>query len=694
MLFPEEDAPHVRAWLMKKLPEVSETETDILADYVFALFNTYDTVSDEVEAYIKHELLDALEPEKIPPFVDEVLRVIQHKSYLPGAPPPPKNPPAGQQDGQGRLRYEDSNHYEQREWNGNKKRSHRDAVGDDDVDMQGRPGDGRAFKQPRGGAHSSRRGAASPPPNAPTGPSNGFAQGFDPMAASFQPSFGGSFDGPQFPASEASRPYGAPQGPASGRKPCRDFQTKGYCARGNACKFSHGTQPISMPQSGFNIGGNDIPEGQFRDMMQIMMTQTSQQMADLMEAFKQVRGGGQAGRGGRGGSTGSRRKRKASISADGPVHDKSRTSIVVENIPKDHQNEEEVREAFASFGNITEVTLQPKKRLAIVKYDTWESANAAYRSPKVIFDNRFVRVFWQQDEADMIDADKEPEIDLEEFMKKQDEAQKKYDENLQKKAEIDRQREELEQKQRDLLARQREVREKLRAKLNNGEGASTGSTSTSDALRAQLAALEEEAFLLGLDPDADDVSVYSGEYRGRGRGRGRGRARGAWAPRARGSYRGRGGGPGRGDIHAAYATYSLDNRPRVVSVAGADFSSPARDEALRQHLLGIGEFTGIETTPTGAQITFKDRKTAEKFFYGVSLGQGAIPGVEEKLELGWVAKAQVPAPAPAAASNHVTKTEPDDDMSMANIPNAPSPRHDVKFDMDYEQAEEGEWGIE
>jgi hypothetical protein len=94
------------------------------------------------------------------------------------------------------------------------------------------------------------------------------------MAASFQPSFGGSFDGPQFPAGEPSRPYGAPQGPASGRKPCRDFQTKGYCARGNACKFSHGTQPISMPQSGFNNGGSDMPEGTLPIFIIVLPTPT------------------------------------------------------------------------------------------------------------------------------------------------------------------------------------------------------------------------------------------------------------------------------------------------------------------------------------------------------------------------------------------------------------------------------------
>ncbi len=49
--------------------------------------------------------------------------------------------------------------------------------------------------------------------------------------------------------------------------------------------------------------------------------------------------------------------------------------------------------------------MQPYKRLiAIVKFDNWSSANAAFMSPKVVFDNRFVKVFWYTGDQSTIPA--------------------------------------------------------------------------------------------------------------------------------------------------------------------------------------------------------------------------------------------------------------------------------------------------
>lgn len=331
----------------------------------------------------------------------------------------------------------------------------------------------------------------------------------------------------------------------------------------------------------------------------MMMSQNFQQMQQLMEAFNAERGI-RDGRKNRRGAKGRRRPTRASFSAEGPVNDKAKTTIVVENIPEEHFSEAEVRKFFSEFGNIEQVSLQPYKRLATVKYESWEAANAAYRSPKVIFDNRFVRVFWYLDESEQAaasgsngvdigsgDEPAEPEIDLEEFMKKQEEAQRQHEEKMQKKAELDKKRQELEQRQRELLAEHREVQQKLQARLasKNGDAENPDDEpgSLNSALRAQLAALEDEAKLLGLDPSATDepTTWYAG---GRGRGRGRGgfppRGRG-FAPRARGPYRG----GYQGDVHAAYAAYSLDNRPKTVSVTGVDFTSSEKDEVLRQYLL-------------------------------------------------------------------------------------------------------------
>ena len=333
------------------------------------------------------------------------------------------------------------------------------------------------------------------------------------------------------------------------------------------------------------------------------------------------------GRGGRQQGQPRRQRPKAPFSADGPVQDRTKSTIVVENIPEENFTEEQVREFFSQFGNILEVSMQPYKRLAVVKFDNWGSANAAYKSPKVVFENRFVKIFWYKDDETPTPASATangagtngskkagsaaghsdagagstppPEIDMEEFRRRQEEAQKSHEEKMRKLQEVELQRQELEKRQKALLAKQQEENAKLMAKLaqkkttasetgvkaQEGEGEEvkpTRSVSQSEALRAQLAALEAEAKQLGLDPDAMDESHSSWSPGGGSFSRGRGgypyRARG-YAPRGI-----RGGRGGRGNNHAAYAAYSLDNRPKKVILTGVDFTIPEKDETLRQYL--------------------------------------------------------------------------------------------------------------
>lgn len=308
---------------------------------------------------------------------------------------------------------------------------------------------------------------------------------------------------------------------------------------------------------------------------------------------------------------------RASFSAAGPVHDRSQTKVVVESIPEENFDEEQVRAFFSQFGNIVNITMMPYKRLAVVEYDNWGSANAAYRSPKVIFDNRFVKVFWYKEEkhgdvangkggangakngvngsSEEAMGDFEVE-DMGEFTRRQEEAQRIYEEKMRKKQEIEKQREELEKRQKELQAKHEAEKQRLLAKLGGSQMASeqdTGSSGTdekggnapksqTEALRATLAKLQEEAKAFGLDPDVPPdedatISTYSPFGRG-GRGGFHPRGRG-YSPR--GAYRGRG---GRGNIHAAYAAFSLDNRPKKISIVGVDFTAPDKDEALRQHL--------------------------------------------------------------------------------------------------------------
>jgi len=253
--------------------------------------------------------------------------------------------------------------------------------------------------------------------------------------------------------------------------------------------------------------------------------------------------------------------------------------------------------------------MQPYKRLALVKYDEYTGARSAYDSPKVIFDNRFVKVYWynpntvptppaagKNSAESLKPKEEEQPFDKEEFERNAMAAQKKLEEKKVQMKEMERKRQALVKQKEELAQKQAEEKRKLIEKLaakgvvsgdttmtnsatngTNGADDSKASAHTKE-LREKVAELEAEAKSLGLDSALSDYTP-----RGRGRGRGRGSYRG-WegfagrggafdAPRGRGGFRGRGGGK-----------YNLDNRTKQVAVSSVDFDT-RKDEALRSYLL-------------------------------------------------------------------------------------------------------------
>ncbi|KAI5288616.1 hypothetical protein KEM52_001093, partial [Ascosphaera acerosa] len=377
----------------------------------------------------------------------------------------------------------------------------------------------------------------------------------------------------------------------------------------------------------------------------------------------------------------------------GPSEDRTNTTIVVEHIPDEKCNEEAVREFFSQFGTITEVTLTLQRRLALVKYDTYASARRAWESPKVIFDNRFVKVYWYRPpppdrDTPMSGADDAapatPPIDIEQIQKQQAEAQRLYEEKLAKREEMEKARLELEKQKEELLRRQAEERarllEKIKAKeaaskkaasatnsegsvaaspaISNGNGAGNGSVNASaggsgqtQALRAQLALLEAEAKSLGIDPNQEQPSFRGrGSYRAGYRGRGSPRGRGGYDTAATAFRGGIGGVRGRGASRARGTVLRLDNRPKRVAISGVALT-PEKEEALRFFLMGVGEYDGIQRNPARADsviISFKERYVAEQLYYGLS----DIPNFGA-VEFSWVAGSN-PAAATSQASSEST----------------------------------------
>lgn len=317
-----------------------------------------------------------------------------------------------------------------------------------------------------------------------------------------------------------------------------------------------------------------------------------------MRGSDRGRGRGRGDRGGFGG-----RGRRSEFSSAGPNEDTTVATIVVEQIPDDKLNEESVREFFSQFGEIVEISLQTHRKLALVTYDGHASAKRAWSSPKVIFDNRFVKVYWYRPKPERNndqrpgEAPEVPTFDPEEFQRQQEEAQKAHDEKMQKRKETEEAKQALEQQRDELLKKQQEEKDRLLQRLkgkagSNGAGdeeskdepmADENVSEQTKQLRAQLAFLEAEAQTLGIDPSQEGGSSFG--YRGRGRGFPGFRGRGGFPPRGRGydpsfrgGFRGRGAFRGRGG-----GVLRLDNRPRRVAVSGID--NFEKDGAFRQYLI-------------------------------------------------------------------------------------------------------------
>ena len=459
------------------------------------------------------------------------------------------------------------------------------------------------MKQMRRGGRGEHRGGGrnimpqmpTPPPNMPPfDPNNPFGAIMAMQAMGFPlPGM------PQMPFAGSPPAQGTAQPKRTGER-CQDYDTKGFCALGASCPYEHGNDHVVVPHSMDEYDPNNAIVGQD---------------ANARQQEFQPRGRGRGrGRGDRGGFRGGRGGR-AEFSSAGPNHDRSVTSVVVEQIPEEKFNEDSVREFFSEFGNIEDVSLQTYKRLAIVKFSDYDSAKQAYDSPKVVFDNRFVKVYWYKPDKlprppngyqnggsgrhqsaggdeDTEMKEEEPKIDPVELAKKQEEAQRLHEERMKQKEAAQKQRQELEEK----LKAQAEERSQLMAKLaakerlksatpNQGNvtnggtnGAAKGEQlgSQTDALKAKLAELEKTAFSMGINPNEDSSQGFPS------RGRGGYRGRGAWQPR--GAFRGRGGFAPRGG-----GVMRLDNRPRSVAIVfpNGEEMGPEKDEALKQYLLFV-----------------------------------------------------------------------------------------------------------
>jgi hypothetical protein len=659
MFIDEADAPELKTWIVKKLEKISDADSDVLADYVLALIRA-ESPEPELRATAIESLEDFL-GSNTNDFVNDVFLAIRTKSYVPGYAPPPSAhshsttflAPSGSVVAYGSIGVGQS---APATFNLSRKRSYNDRQEDGDgVDSHYARGD-RQMKQVRRGGRGGRgdgyglrggRGgfqdnsnpfthAGSPPmpqsfPGIPL-PSQGLPfDPNDPMAAIMAMQAMGLPPLPLMPplphpGTTNGHPQFTGQGPvgprAMRRERCRDYDTQGYCASGDACPYEHGTDRLIVPaQDGIYLISTKATRltvsPEYDPKNSLLNVQPTSPIANGHSTLHE-RGSGHdrgrgRGRGDRGGFQPRRQNNRADFSQAGPNHDRSVTTIVIEQIPEEKFDEQSVRGFFSEFGNIEEVTMQPYKRLALVKYDDYKAAKLAYDSPKVIFDNRFVKVYWYKPgglptppttgrtnvNSPTFLREDEHHFDKEEFERSSMAAQKRLEEKKAQMKDMEAKRQALEKQKEELAQKQaeekRKLLEKLKAKsVTGGDDTAmigvdaNGSTRADDsnvsehtkALRAKVAELEAEAKSLGLDAALTDYTP-----RGRGRGRGRGSYRGWEGFAARGSGYDSSRGRGRGSFGTrGGGKYNLDNRTKKVGVSGVGFTAE-KDEALRHHLL-------------------------------------------------------------------------------------------------------------
>lgn len=492
----ESETDLLKTWIIQKLEHISDADSDVLADYVLALVKTDDPVHVAKSTCVEnlHDFLS----DSSQAFVDDLFAAIDTRAYDPvrlraGHSVPPSHSSLSV-SAQGSHR---TNHQYQRQgspvqqYRAPRKRTYHDwdrddttpsSVAHDRPVKQVRRGGRGASEQWAGRREGVNIGIAGAPPYM-----HQFQQGLPPMPS--PPPGMPPFD-PNNPMASllalqqvmgmlSSLPLPAPSmaaeelGTARSTGRCRDYDNKGFCARGAACPFEHGADPYLVP---------DVAE---YDPTQVNTLDLQPSRVGVVSTGKNERArGGLRGRGRsntklRGGGS-----KRANFSHQGPVHDRSYTTIVVEQIPEDKFNEETVRRFFAEFGSIAQVTMQPYKRLAIVVYDDHDAAQAAYDSPRVVFENRFVKVYWYRPEnlprppnnhpassisnhpaADEIRVpDTTIQLDPEEIAKKQDEAQRRHDEVQKQRQEQQKHRQELDAKIKAVEAESRAMAAKIARK--------------------------------------------------------------------------------------------------------------------------------------------------------------------------------------------------------------------------------------
>ncbi|CAI6232736.1 unnamed protein product [Periconia digitata] len=643
MLLEEDEKPGFKQWLLPKLEVISDASPEVLADYAIALV----TSGGSVEV-VKRNAVEALSEflhDYAGPFVDEAVAGIQRKSWAVKAelgkkssvrtgsrttgtkaiasplvgrrgqarkagvkledqptstPQDPPTGPAALRTQPTTLKPYDHKYNNQGEKPRKRKldaeipNNHVQARQSPIANQHARPAKRQSVQQvgnlPRDHIHTGGNGRTAQFHN---------PNRFPTATTGFAPTLSTSFASPQIdfsnPAAFATHmvnmlnmrlsamntttagPGGVPHSSINSMR-CRSLDLQGFCILGIACPFDHTGMPATGGVPGYDPNNPSLA-------VQAKAATSNTHSASSRYGEPKIFQGGRHAIAGR------------------PLN----TKLVVEHIPENCFTVNHVRQFFAQFGNIIDVQLQNPNRLATIEFENHDMAQRAYDSPRVIFNNRFVRLYWHKTrQAD--DNGSTAARYGEAFERQQDKAQKAFQERQKRLKEKDAKTEEIERK---LQAKEEEIK---RLRRNIAEKTSDKHEKerlmSESAILTDLSLLQAEAEgLFAARRDSNASSAGAGGFVRRfDRGRGRG-----------------------GKLRCAVKR--VDNRPRRLAIAGIEPGSE-RDYAIKSYLANTEGCEDVDAhLEQGNTLvaSFSERYLAEKF-----LDESAfIPGVG-RLRLRWV----------------------------------------------------------
>ena len=207
---------------------------------------------------------------------------------------------------------------------------------------------------------------------------------------------------------------GAPGGYTPTQKPrCRDYEEKGFCLRGDMCKFDHGSDAVVLEDSlGYQPGlpgpGFDpyVPGIPGSGPGGISYPPPVMSVPPPGYAPLGVKRGYEGDAGfqpppkrfdhGRGGPRGRGRGRGRGIGRGFNNMNQSSSMLAVRNIPVEMNSILHLNSHFSKFGTLVNVQIQFEgdPSSALITFAGTSEAAAAYNCTEAVLNNRFIKVFW------------------------------------------------------------------------------------------------------------------------------------------------------------------------------------------------------------------------------------------------------------------------------------------------------------